>query len=353
MNNSTPAIALHEVSKQFTINKDGKPTIFTAVAPTTLAIESGEIFGIIGASGAGKSTLVRCVNFLEKPTTGKVIIDGTTLNDLSEKQLNTTRQKIGMIFQHFNLLHSRNAFDNIALPLELIGTPKNQIKQRVDELLALVGLTDKANHYPANLSGGQKQRVAIARALATSPKILLCDEATSALDPATTNSILDLLKEINKKLGITILLITHEMEVVKRICHKVAIMDQGKVIESGLVGDLFAHAKTPVAKDFIANTLHIGLPDEYLEKLHHNPQENDRPVVQFTFGGAVDLSIFSRVSQDFAVQFSTLNSQIDYVNGVKFGFSICEMIGEKTHILQAIEQLQTHGIDAKILGYVA
>lgn len=327
---------------------------FTAVAPTDLTVLQGEIFGIIGASGAGKSTLIRCVNFLEKPTSGQVVIDGTALNGLSDKELNATRQKIGMIFQHFNLLHSRTAFDNIALPLELINTPKDKIKQRVSELLDLVGLSDKANHYPANLSGGQKQRVAIARALATNPKILLCDEATSALDPATTNAVLDLLKEINKQFGITILLITHEMEVVKRICHKVAIMDKGQIIEQGTVSDIFANAKTALAKDFIAKTLHLSLPDDYLGKLSLTPAPNLYPVIKFGFSGAsVDLPLFSRASKEFGVEFSILTSQIDYVSAVKFGFTICEVLGEPDKIEQAVHYLENQQVTVERLGWIA
>lgn len=330
-----------------------KTGTFTAVHPTDLTVNAGEIFGIIGASGAGKSTLIRCVNFLEKPTSGTVSVDGVLLNSLNNKDLNTTRQKIGMIFQHFNLLHSRTAFDNIALPLELAKTPKDKITQRVAELLELVGLSDKKDHYPANLSGGQKQRVAIARALASNPKILLCDEATSALDPATTNAILDLLKHINRTLGITILLITHEMEVVKRICHKVAIMDKGQIIEQGLVGEIFANSKTELAKDFIAKTLHLSLPDEYLDKLSPTPAPNLYPVIKFGFSGAsVDLPLFSRASKEFGVEFSILNSQIDYVGGVKFGFTICEVLGETDKIEQAVNYLSNQQVAVERLGWI-
>lgn len=338
---------------QLTKTYPTKTGTFTAIHPTDLTVHAGEIFGIIGASGAGKSTLIRCVNFLEKPTSGTVSVDGVVLNTLNNKELNATRQKIGMIFQHFNLLHSRTAFDNIALPLELVKTPKDKINQRVHELLDLVGLADKKDHYPANLSGGQKQRVAIARALASNPKILLCDEATSALDPATTNAILDLLKHINRTLGITILLITHEMEVVKQICHKVAIMDKGQIIEQGLVGEIFANAKTTLAKDFIAKTLQLSLPDEYLDKLSSAPAQGLCPVIKFGFNGAsVDLPLFSRASKAFGVEFSILTSQIDYVGGVKFGFTICEILGEMDNIEQAIQYLKTHQVTVEPLGWI-
>ncbi|MFA0410826.1 ATP-binding cassette domain-containing protein, partial [Vibrio splendidus] len=206
-----------------------------ALIDINLHIPQGQIFGVIGSSGAGKSTLIRCVNMLEAPTSGEVIVDGIDLTKLSKSELSEARRNIGMIFQHFNLLSSRTVFNNVALPLELAGRDKAAIEAKVSELLELVGLSDKRDTYPANLSGGQKQRVAIARALASDPKVLLCDEATSALDPATTQSILELLREINRKLSITILLITHEMDVVKSICHEVAIIGDGELVEKGTV----------------------------------------------------------------------------------------------------------------------
>ncbi|MEZ8709346.1 ATP-binding cassette domain-containing protein, partial [Vibrio alginolyticus] len=214
-----------------------------ALIDINLHIPQGQIFGVIGSSGAGKSTLIRCVNMLEAPTSGEVIVDGIDLTKLSKSELSEARRNIGMIFQHFNLLSSRTVFNNVALPLELAGRDKAAIEAKVSELLELVGLSDKRDTYPANLSGGQKQRVAIARALASDPKVLLCDEATSALDPATTQSILELLREINRKLSITILLITHEMDVVKSICHEVAIIGDGELVEKGTVGEIFAHPK--------------------------------------------------------------------------------------------------------------
>ena len=230
-------IQLKNISKQF----DVKGKKITALDNVNLEVPKGTIYGVIGASGAGKSTLIRCVNLLERPTIGQVIVDGKDLTTLSEKELNLARRKISMIFQHFNLLSSRTVFENVALSLELNHTPKEQIHQKVNELLELVGLSDKHDVYPSNLSGGQKQRVAIARALANDPQVLLCDEATSALDPATTQSILQLLKDINKRLGLTILLITHEMEVVKRICDRVAVIDKGQLVESGSVSEIFSN----------------------------------------------------------------------------------------------------------------
>ncbi|WP_446221236.1 methionine ABC transporter ATP-binding protein MetN [Moraxella marmotae] len=346
-------ITLSAVSKTFDVEKDGKKSTFTAVQPTDLTVYPKEIYGIIGASGAGKSTLIRCINLLERPSTGKVIIDGVDLTALAERELINQRRKIGMIFQHFNLLHSRTTFDNIALSLELSGTPKAAIAKKVNELLALVGLTDKKDVYPANLSGGQKQRVAIARALASDPKVLLCDEATSALDPATTQSILKLLKQINQTLGITILLITHEMDVVKGICDKVAVMDKGKIIEQGSVSEIFANPQTELAKQFIRSTFHIGLPDSYVQTLSGTPDAGKLPVIKFEFtGNSVDMPLFSQASKQFGVEFNILTSQMDYAGGVKFGFTIAEVIGDADAITQATEFLHAHRVNIEILGYV-
>ena len=221
-------IKLSNISKTYT----HKGKTIHALRGVDLDVQAGQIYGVVGQSGAGKSTLIRCVNLLERPTTGSVFVDGKDLTAMNDRQLLKARHDIGMIFQHFNLLSSRTVFDNIALPLELIGTRRKVIKEKVKSLLALTGLEDKARHYPAQLSGGQKQRVAIARALASDPKVLLSDEATSALDPKTTESILELLRDINAKLGLTILMITHEMEVVKKICHRVALIEGGELVES-------------------------------------------------------------------------------------------------------------------------
>lgn len=237
-------ITLEHISKSFNIKK----ATVQALQDVSLRVNEGEIFGVIGSSGAGKSTLIRCINLLERPTAGKVIVDGMDLCELSPRQLTLARRDIGMIFQHFNLLSSRTVFENVAFPLELNQTPKDEIAKRVRELLALVGLTHKAQEYPARLSGGQKQRVAIARTLANRPKVLLCDEATSALDPETTMSILALLKDINRQFGITILLITHDMHVVKAICNRVAVLSEGQLIEEGQVKEVFARPRTEITK---------------------------------------------------------------------------------------------------------
>lgn len=354
MTTIAPMIELKGVSKRFLLKKNGQETWFTAVHPTDLAIAQGEIFGIIGASGAGKSTLIRCVNLLERPSEGAVIINGTDLTQLSEKALIQARRGVGMIFQHFNLLHARTTFDNVALPLELANVPKPIITQKVQALLELVGLADKAHTYPASLSGGQKQRVAIARALANDPKVLLCDEATSALDPATTQAILKLLKHINTTLGITILLITHEMDVVKRICDKVAVIDKGTLIEQGTVSEIFANPKSELAKTFIRSTFHIGLPDNYLASLSATPAKNLHPVVRFEFtGNSVDVPLFSQASKKFGVEFNILTSQMDYAGGVKFGFTIAQIIGDDDCVNQAIRYLTDHQVHLETLGYVA
>lgn len=227
------------------------PNGVTALRDISIDINDGEIFGIIGLSGAGKSTLIRCINFLERPTSGQVIIDGQDLGELSKRELLKTRQNIGMIFQGFNLLAQRNVLKNICYPLEIAGVKKAEAKKRAEELLELVGLSDKAKAYPAQLSGGQKQRVAIARALAARTKYLLCDEATSALDPDTTSSILELLKNINNTLGVTIVVITHEMKVIDKICDRVAVLDQSTVAEIGNVRDVFAAPKSAIAKKLV------------------------------------------------------------------------------------------------------
>lgn len=241
-------IELKHLTKKFDVNKH----TIVALSDVNLTIESGEIYGIIGMSGAGKSTLVRTINFLEKPTEGQVLINGTDLSNLSEKELRKKRSEIGMIFQGFNLLEQKNVIDNICFPLEIAGQKHKIAKQRAQELLKVVNLEDKEKSYPSQLSGGQKQRVAIARALATNPEILLCDEATSALDPQTTDSILQLLKSINETLGITIVIITHQMSVVTQICNKVAIIDNGKLVEEGLVETIFDSPKTDAARELIA-----------------------------------------------------------------------------------------------------
>ncbi|MBS7023586.1 MAG: methionine ABC transporter ATP-binding protein MetN [Haemophilus parainfluenzae] len=343
-------IKLNNITKIFTL-PDKK---LTALDNVSLHVPKGQICGVIGASGAGKSTLIRCVNLLERPTHGAVLIDDVDLTQLSDAKLVKTRRQIGMIFQHFNLLTSRTVFENVALPLELENKSKAEIQEKTTALLALVGLSDKHNVYPANLSGGQKQRVAIARALASDPKVLLCDEATSALDPATTQSILKLLKEINRTLGITILLITHEMEVVKRICDQVAVIDKGRLIEQGTVSEIFSNPKTELAQEFISSTFHITLPEEYLENLSDTPKHaKSYPIIKFEFTGrSVDAPLLSQASKKFGVELSILTSQIDYAGGVKFGFTIAEVEGDEDAITQAKVYLMENNVRVEVLGYV-
>lgn len=325
-----------------------------ALSDINLTIQQGTIFGVIGSSGAGKSTLIRCVNLLERPSNGQVIVDGVDLTTLSNQKLTLARRKIGMIFQHFNLLSSRTVFDNVALPLELANTDKATIKAKVTELLALVGLEDKHLSYPSNLSGGQKQRVAIARALASDPKVLLCDEATSALDPATTHSILELLQEINRKLNLTILLITHEMDVVKRICSEVAIIGDGKLVEQGSVGDIFSHPKTELAKDFIRSTLDLSIPADYQARMTPTQVENSFPLIRLEFTGAsVDAPLISQVTRKFNLDISILSSDMDYAGGVKFGLMLAEFFGDHTAVNDAVDFLRQNKVNVEVLGYVA
>lgn len=342
-------IELKNITKVF----HGKKNDIIALDNVSLHVPAGHIFGVIGASGAGKSTLIRCVNLLERPTKGEVLVDGIDLLRLSSHQLAKERTQIGMIFQHFNLLSSRTVFDNIALPLELNNTPNEQIKRRVHELLKLVDLEDKAFAYPANLSGGQKQRVAIARTLANNPKILLCDEATSALDPATTTSILSLLKDINKRLGITILLITHEMDVVKTICDEVAVISNGQLIEQGTVGEVFSNPQTVLAKEFIASSLKINLPMGILEKLSPNPASNKKPLIKLEFTGqSVNEPIVSEVSRLFSIDNNILFAQLEYAGNVQFGALVLEVSGTKDNHEKAMAYYQEKHIKVEVLGYV-
>lgn len=342
-------IELENISKTFYRGK----IPFQALGGVSLTIPRGKIFGIIGESGAGKSTLIRCVNLLEKPTTGRIIIDGEDLTALSSAQLVRKRQQIGMIFQHFNLLSSRTVFGNIAFPLELVGVSRLAIQKRVEELLELVGLRDKVDEYPANLSGGQKQRVAIARTLANNPKVLLCDEATSALDPATTRSILSLIKDINRRLGITVLLITHEMDVVKTICDEVGVISHGKLLEHGSVATIFANPQTDLAKQFIRSALHIEIPFAYRERMASNPQPDKNPLLRLEIsGGTADKPVLSALARELSVDFQIVSSQVDYAGGIKFGLMLIELLAPQSLWQDAIAFIQKRQITVSILGYV-
>ena len=342
-------IKLNNITKVF---EQGTRTI-SALNDVSLHVPAGQIYGVIGASGAGKSTLIRCVNLLERPTSGTVLVDGKDLTALPEKALTEARREIGMIFQHFNLMNSRTVFGNVALPLELGNASREEIKTRVNELLELVGLADKQDAWPANLSGGQKQRVAIARALASNPKVLLCDEATSALDPATTRSILALLKDINRRLGLTILLITHEMGVVKRICDQVAVISQGQLIEKDTVSEVFSHPKTPLAQQFIQSTLHLDIPEDYADRLSATVGQNGIPLLRLEFTGkSVDAPLLSETARRFNVNNNIISAQMDYAGGVKFGIMLAEMHGSETDTQAAVAYLQENHVKVEVLGYV-
>lgn len=342
-------IELKNISKQF----QQKHNVIKALDNVSLQVPQGKVFGVIGASGAGKSTLIRCVNLLERPDSGEIRVNGINLMKLSSTQLAKERRQIGMIFQHFNLLSSRTVFDNIAFPLELDKKPAEEIKNRVHDLLKLVGLEEKQHEYPANLSGGQKQRVAIARTLASKPRVLLCDEATSALDPATTKSILELLKNINQQLGITILLITHEMDVVKSICDEVAVISDGKLIEQGSVSDIFAHPKSELAKQFISSTLKINIPKEFQEMLDDPSHKGTKPLLKLEFtGDSVNDPVMSEVSREFQLDNNIIFAQIEYAGNVKFGAIVVEITGATENIEKAIDYYKSKHINVEVLGYV-
>ena len=314
-------IELQHITQRYNTPEGG---VFLALNDVSLTIEAGEIFGIIGRSGAGKSTLVRCINFLNRPTECTVVIDGKCLNTMSEAELRAQRCKIGMIFQHFNLLSSRTVFENAAFPLELVGMDKAAIKKKVDSLLELVGLSEHRNKYPSQLSGGQKQRVGIARALANDPEVLLSDEATSALDPETTVATLELLKKINRELKLTIVMITHQMDVVKQICDRVAVMNKGVVVEEGSVIDVFRHPKHETTQALIGNIMAQKLPPSMIERVRTQIKTIDSPepshVLRLSFvGEEVTRPVISEASRIYNINFNILLGQSDEVQGKGFG----------------------------------
>jgi D-methionine transport system ATP-binding protein len=317
-----------------------------ALKDINLTIEKSDIYGIIGLSGAGKSTLVRCINRLEEPTRGKVLINGKDVTQLEPKELREMRRKIGMIFQHFNLLSSRTVAGNIAYPMEISGVKKSVQEKRIKELLELVELTDKANAYPSQLSGGQKQRVGIARALANEPDVLLCDEATSALDPRTTQSILKLLKEINEKFGLTIVIITHEMSVIKQICTKVTVLEDGEVVESGLVTDVFAHPSHPTTKSFVQNVTH-DIPGEYLNRNTVNGE-----LMRLIFKGSkAKEPVLSRMVKQYDVDINILLGGVDHLQQNVVGNLIVEMTGEPAERQKALGYLEENGVQWEVVEH--
>jgi D-methionine transport system ATP-binding protein len=347
-------IEIEGLQKSFARGNDAHSVATTVLQDLSLSVKKGEIFGIIGRSGAGKSTLIRCINMLERPSAGRVVVDGQDITALSGAALRDARRRIGMIFQHFNLLSSRTVFDNVAFPLELTGMSKSQIEQEVLPLLELVGLSDKRTAYPAQLSGGQKQRVAIARALASKPAVLLCDEATSALDPETTQSILALLKDINAKLDLTILLITHEMPVIKAICDKVAVLDRGVVVEQGPVFDIFTAPKAAVTRLMVHDLIDRDLPDWLAKKIGDYKQGPANPILRITFSGPhANEPVIADLVKRFDVSLNILQANVDYIQGQPFGIIIVEAEGEQAAIDAAIAHVNSQNLKAEVLGHVA
>jgi ABC transport related protein len=312
----------------------------------SLKIEKGEIYGIIGFSGAGKSTLVRCINLLERPDSGKVLVGGEDITTLRGRALREKRRKIGMIFQQFNLFATRTVEDNVAFPLRYRKIPKTAIREKVTRLLAIVGLSDKAKSYPSELSGGQKQRVAIARALASDPEILLCDEATSALDPQTTEQILELLKKLNTELGITIVLITHEMQVIKKICHSVTVLENGRVAESGKVYDIFANPKADVTRSFAMTAGGLSVSGEALEKERRLPGK----VLKLKFlDDSAGKAIISRLSRDYGIDFNIINGNIETIDGRTLGTLVVRAEGDEDKIEKAINDMSENGVKVGVI----
>ncbi len=342
-------IELIDVSKTFS-SDSGK---VNAVKNVSLRIEKSEIFGVIGYSGAGKSTLVRCINLLERPTQGKVVIDDVDLVQLNERSLRKHRQKIGMIFQQFNLLASRTVFENVAFPLRYKGIDKNEINKKVTSLLNLVGIADKAKSYPSQLSGGQKQRVAIARALANDPGILLCDEATSALDPQTTQSILRLLKDLNKKLGITIVIITHEMSVIKEICNRVAVMENGRVVELNDVVSIFSNPQAQITKDFINTTSNLTRIDDLIKE-HSSivKLENGQKLCRLDFYGSnTKEPIISYISRKYNVNASIIFGNIEVISETVLGSLIVILSGSEDDQESVVRHLKDINIKVEVIKY--
>ena len=340
-------IELKNITKTFV--QDGKT--FNAVENASVSIEKGDIFGIIGFSGAGKSTLVRAINLLGRPTSGTVTVKGKDFLALSQKELREERKKIGMIFQHFNLMKSRNVFDNVAFPLKRSGLTKKQIAEKVHSLLELVEINDKSENFPSQLSGGQKQRVAIARALANEPDILLCDEATSALDPTTTKSILKLLKKLKDQLGLTIVIITHQMEVIKEICDKVAVMEKGRIVEQGDVFSIFANPQDEVTKRFIRSTSNLSKVEELIAQ--DSPVvhlEKDEKLVRFTYiKKNVSEPLISAISRLYEVTINIIFAEIEIVQGSPIGGTVAIISGEAATIDRALKHIAALDVGVEVL----
>ncbi|WEX77076.1 methionine ABC transporter ATP-binding protein [Sinorhizobium numidicum] len=346
------SVVFDGVSKRFAAS--GESGAFTALDNVSLTIGRGSITGIIGRSGAGKSTLIRLVNGLEKPSDGKVLVDGVDVGALDEAGLRSLRRSIGMIFQHFNLLSSRTVFGNVALPLEIAGMDRRSIEARVRPLLDLVGLADKHGRYPAELSGGQKQRIGIARALATEPKLLLSDEATSALDPETTQSILELLKRINAELGLTVLLITHEMEVVKAVTSSVAVIDRGEIVERGHTFDVFTHPKHETTRALLSGLPGSKLPEAIARDLRPIAGVGDRIVVRLTFfGAAAERPLISQLIKSIGAEVNIIAGTIDEIGGRPYGSLVVAYAADAETSGKAQRFFGENGLVTEVLGYVA
>ena len=336
-------IQLSKVNKRFGPSK----AEIIAVDEVNLTIEEGKIYGIIGYSGAGKSTLIRLLNGLEQPTTGTIEVNGRKMSSIGGKELRLARQKISMIFQHFNLLWSRTVKENITFPLEIAGVSKTAREQKAKELIELVGLSGREDAYPSQLSGGQKQRVGIARALANDPEVLLCDEATSALDPETTDAILDLLTSINERLGLTIVLITHEMHVIRKICHEVAVMEQGRVVETGDVLELFQSPKEPITKRFVSQ---VTEPED-AKKVMSTMREDypDGTLVKLAFvGERTEQPVLASLIREFPVDVSILQGNISQTRGGAYGTLILQLTGEPEAIRNAIHYLHEQEVQTEV-----
>lgn len=339
-------IELKDISKIYK-TKNGE---IHAVKDVSLSIRKGEIFGIIGYSGAGKSTMIRLLNGLEKPTTGTVEVNGKQISSISGNELRQARQKISMIFQHFNLLWSRTVAENIAFPLEIAGVSKSERTKRVKELIDLVGLSGRENAYPSQLSGGQKQRVGIARALANNPEVLLCDEATSALDPETTDSILELLLDINKRLGLTIVLITHEMHVIRKICHRVAVMEAGQVVESGDVLQVFQNPQADITKKFVIQVSGAKESKESIEQILLNYPTGK--IVKLTFvGNKSEQPIISQLIKQFNVEVNIVHGTISQTTSGPYGTLIVQIDGKKEDVENALHLLDTMEIQTEVVEH--
>ena len=341
-------ITLRDVSKTFS-GTFKRSSAVKAVDQVSLSIEKGEIFGIIGYSGAGKSTLIRMLNGLEKPTEGSVLVAGKDMAAIKGAELRKARMEISMIFQHFNLLWSRTVSENIEFPLEIAGVPSKVRKERVKELVSLVGLDGRENAYPSQLSGGQKQRVGIARALANNPQVLLCDEATSALDPQTTDDILDLLVDINKRLGLTIVLITHEMHVIRKICHRVAVIEMGKVVESGKVLDVFKKPNAPITKRFVQQ---VTEPEETKETIEHLLAEYPTgKVVQLSFiGESAETPVLSEVIRSYKINVNILQGKISQTQHGSYGTLFIHVDGDAAEVAKAIDYLHNQEIGVEVIS---